>query len=490
MKFRQRRCALLAVGAAGFVALGACSLPQRVPPPTLVGQAPLGDLQVATPGAWPQSAWWRVYRDPQLDQLIGLAMRTTPDLALASARVQSAEFAMRAVAAQAGLSVNGSAQWSRRRMSDHGILPSEFLGVSWYSQADIGLQLNYELDWWGKKRAAVEAAIGEMRAAAAQAAAAALAIQYAVADTYFAWQADQARLALAGDRLAVEKRLAGIAELRVSQGVDLPDEAQVALAQLAAAREQLTTLQGSARVRLAGLAALIGVSMDRLPPLAPRALPDVAQGLPADASLNLLARRPDVTASRWQVQAALRQTDAARAQFLPDLSLRALVGLSSIDMDRLFDGGSRVFELTPTLHLPVFNSGLLKANYGARQAQLEAAIASYRSTVLTAVREVAAQALTAQTLGERRREQHEQLTAAKKLYSSALSRGQQGVSDARDALEAQSRLLTQRDSTLQVHALALAADLALIKALGGGYRSDAGVPPRSTGATSSGVPSR
>ncbi|MEW6169022.1 MAG: efflux transporter outer membrane subunit [Pseudomonadota bacterium] len=475
------RVALTVFIASGAVCLSACSLPRRVEPPALERPAPLGSLQLPA-GTWPTSDWWTVYGDPQLDRLIRLALREAADLQLASARVQSAESAMRLTAAQAGLSVNGSAQWSRRRMSDNGILPTEFLGIEWYSQADIGVQLRYQLDWWGKRRAAVEAAAGELRAAAAQADAATLAIQHAVADTYFAWLGDQARLAVARDALAAQERLADIARLRVRRGVDLPDQAQAALAQLAAAREQRAALEGAARVRLAGLAALVGVSMDRLPRLVPRPLPAVAQGLPADASLDLVARRPDITASRWLVQAALRRTDVARAEFLPDLSLAALAGLSSIDMDRLFEGSSRVFELTPAVHLPIFNSGLLKANYGASRAQLDAAIASYRSTVLAAVREVSSQALLAQMLAERRREQGEQLDAVRQLSASAASRLRQGVSDARELLQAQLRLFSQRDSALQVDAQALATDLALVRALGGGYRdpSDAQTAKAST----------
>ncbi len=241
-------------------------------------------------------------------------------------------------------------------------------------------------------------------------------------------------------------------------------------------------------MRLAGLAALVGVPMDRLPRLAPRPLPAVAQGLPADASLDLVARRPDIAASRWLVQTALRRTDVARAQFLPDLSLTALAGLSSIDMDRLFDGGSRVFELTPAVHLPIFNSGLLEANYGASRAQLDAAIASYRSTVLSAVREVSSQALLAQMLAERRREQGEQLAAMQQLSASAASRLRQGVSDAREQLQAQLRLLSQRDSALQVDAQALATDLALVRALGGGYRDPTPDPQTATASASSSLP--
>ena len=90
---------------------------------------------------------------------------------------------------------------ARQRLSDHGLIPSQFLGFTWYNQADLGVQLQYDFDWWGKKRATVEAALDQAHAAEAQRSAAALAIQYAVADTYFGWQADQTRLQLADQSL-------------------------------------------------------------------------------------------------------------------------------------------------------------------------------------------------------------------------------------------------------------------------------------------------
>lgn len=457
--------------AAMTVALAACVMPPRkLDHPTLRDDVPLAGLPTATRAGWPAADWWTAYRDDQLDRLIDQAMRQAPDLALAQSRLGSAEQSIRAAAAQAGLNINGSAQVARQRLSEHGLIPSKFLGFTWYNQADLGVQLRYDFDWWGKTRAAVESALDQAHAAEAQRSAAALAIQYSVADTYFGWQADQARLALADQALAVQTRLTDIAELRVRQGVDLPDEASRAQAQLAAAREMRTAIDSSARIRLAALASLVGVAPAELPKLTPRPLPDVSGGLPEGAGIDLIARRPDIAASRWQVEAALKQTDVARAQFLPDLSISALAGLSSIDLGQLFTASSRTFALTPALHLPLFNSGLLQANYGLSRAQLDSAVAQYHSVVLQAARDVSTQALTAQMLAERRTQQEVQLAADERLLAAAQARAAQGVRDARESLAARAQLLQQRDAATQLQAQAVSTDLALIKALGGGYR--------------------
>jgi multidrug efflux system outer membrane protein len=462
-----------ALAAATALALAACATPPpKLAPPQLRDDVPLAGIQTATRAGWPQAQWWRGYDDPQLDELMDRALRQAPDLALAQSRVQSAEQSARLAAAQMGLSINGNAQFSRQRMSEHGLIPSKFLGFTWYNQADLGVQLKYDFDWWGKKRASVEAALDQAHAAQAQRSAAALALQYAVASTYFGWQADQARLALTDRSLAAQQQLLGIAQLRVRQGVDLPDTVEQAQAQRAALKQMRAAIDGSAKVRRAVLASLLGVAPAELPPLEARPLPTVAPGLPAGARLDLIARRPDIAASRWQVEAALKQTDAARAQFFPDLSLTALAGLSSIDMGKLFTAGSRTFAVTPALHLPIFEGGALEANYGLSRAQLDSAVAQYRSAVLDAARDVATQALGAEQLAAQRQEQQAQLDADQRLLAHAQARLRMGVRDARESLAAELTLLQQRDAATQLHAQALATDLALIKALGGGYRSD------------------
>jgi len=473
-----------ALAAAILLTLAGCAAaPARLDRPALRDDVPLAGLQAPARAGWPAAEWWRQYDDPQLDGLMDRAMQQSPDLALAQSRVRNAEQSAKLAAAQLGLSVNGSAQASRQRLSEHGLIPSQFLGFNWYNQADLGVQLQYDFDWWGKKRATMEAALDQARAAEAQRSAAALAIQYAVADTYFGWQADQARLQLADQLLATQQQFAHIAELRARQGVDLPDEAQKAQAQLAAVREMRVALDGSAQIRRTALASLLGLAPADLPELQARPLPAIERGMPANGGLDLIARRPDIAASRWQVEAALKQTDAARAEFFPDISLTALAGLSSIDMGKLLTAGSRTFALTPALHLPIFNGGALEANYGVSKAQLDAAVAQYDSTVLTAAREVATQALSAEQVAARQREQRAQLDADQRLLANAQARARQGVRDLRESLGAQAALLQQRDAATQLQAQAVSTDLALIKALGGGYRAADAAPSSSSSVT-------
>ncbi len=173
-------------------------------------------------------------------------------------------------------SVEASGRYSRaRRLSDNGLFSPQLLGFTWYNQADLGLQASYTFDWWGKQRDAVEAAMDEAHAAQAERSAAALMLASSVADTYFGWQADQSRIALARERESTVERENAIAVARIGADLDSEDEAHRTDSALAAAREQIAILEGSAKLRVVALAALVGLSIAELPPLQAKPLPTV-----------------------------------------------------------------------------------------------------------------------------------------------------------------------------------------------------------------------
>lgn len=452
------------------VLLAGCSIPPKPDAPTLRDSAPLAGVPTGAGESWPPAEWWKQYRDEQLDTLEQKALASSPSLDEARTRFDSAQTSIDIARAEAGISIDGNVQYQRQRLSETGLIPPAFLGFTWYSQADLGVQFRYDFDFWGKQRAAIEAAIDEARAVEAERAATVLILTSAVADTYFGWQADQARLGLADTLVANLERNRKLAALRVDHGVDSPDSVHAADTQLASAREQKAAIAGSAEVRRAALAALLGIAPAELPPLSAKPLPAVAGALPEDASLDLVARRPDIAASRWRIEAALRRVDQARAEFYPDVSLSALIGLSSLEMDKLFTPGSRVANVSPALHLPIFAGGRLKARFGASKAELDAAVAQYDSSVVSAARDVATQALTLQQIDARRRERAQQVAATEALNATSAARARRGLADDRSVLAAEAQLLMQRDAATTLDAQAISADIALTKSLGGGYR--------------------
>jgi len=382
-----RRCTV-GVAAALVFGAGCAGLPPKPQPVKLPTDAPLTLSGFTNDRAdWPAEKWWQRYGDPVLDQLIDMALKSSPTLATAHARLDNAEQSVRIAGAAAGVHMEASGDVSRQRLSDNGLFPPQLLGFHWYNLNDLGLQASYTFDWWGKQRDAVEAAMDQAHAARADRTAAALMLASSVADTYFGWQSDQSRLALAQEREATVAREGGIMAARIRADLESADEAHRADSNLAAAREKIADLEGSARLRVVALAALVGCPADQLPAMTARPLPAVSNGLPDDVKIDLIARRADLTASRWRVEAAQKNREAARAEFFPDVSINALIGVQSVDLGKLLEYSSRVPAATAAIHLPIFDGGRLKARYGASQAAIDEAVAGYQDTLVGAARE-------------------------------------------------------------------------------------------------------
>jgi len=289
----------------------------------------------------------------------------------------------------------------------------------------------------------------------------------------------------------LQRQLHELSAARVRQGLDPEDLDAGARLRWAQANAQREELAGIAQTQRAVLAALVGVAPAQLPPLQPRPLPAVSAALPHDARLQLLARRPDLVALRWQVEAMGEQVRAARASFLPNLSLGAMAGFSSIDSGKALALGSRVFDVGPALNLPLFDGGALKARYGYSVAQLDAAAARYNQAVLDAAREVGVAVLNLQRLGAQRISQQRALMASAELSSQAAARLRQGLTDAAPTITSEASLIALHATLTALHGQQLAAEIALIQALGGGYQDDdhlRATSPAAATTTSSTVP--
>ncbi|MEO8316653.1 MAG: TolC family protein, partial [Pseudomonadota bacterium] len=351
--------------------------------------------------------------------------------------------------------------------SDNGMFPPEFLGYHWYDQMDLGIALRYQFDWWGKQRYAIEAAVDRSRAISAERQAATLMLAAKVAESYFGWQNDSARIFLQEQSIAVQESLLKNVQRRIGAQLESADSATEAVLQLSVQREQLEVLKGSRRLRIVTLAALAGVDVAALPQLEVRPLPRAMTRLPDDVGTNLLARRPDITASRWRVEAALRDTDVQRAYFYPDISINALAALSAIDPGKLLRADSAAPRLGIAADLPLFDAGSRRARHQASQAALDVAIAAYDSTITEAAREAGAAAAALQQADLQHRQREQQLEAATTLVTAAQARVAAQLTHAGPQLAASLRELNARDALLRVDFDALLADIQLKHALGG-----------------------
>ena len=450
---------------------GCASAPQTQINATKIQALPVASTSKAN-GEWPAAEWWQRYQDPVLNQLVQRAIESGPTVAIAESRALQAQQLAMVVASQQDAQIVSYADASRQRLSENGLFPSKFLGFNWYNQFDLGVRASYNFDWWHKQRDTLAATLNEAAVAQAERNIAALQLSTAITSAYFGWQADQVQLSQTKQQLDSLSQRKKITEARIAAQLE-PNDGMYALEmERAAITASLANIKTSADLRRVLIASLIGISPDELPAFRAQVLPEVASQIPNDVRIDLLARRADIDASRLQIEAAEHRLNVAHAEFMPDISINALAGLSSIDVEKLLQAGSATPSLGLALHLPIFDTKRLRAQFGIRAAQVEQAIQIYNSTLANAAREVGTQTLMMQQLVQLKTEQQAQINSAEKLVALAQQRKEHGIADARPYLQALQSLYQQQAAMTALQARAIDTDIALIAALGGGYQHE------------------
>lgn len=452
--------------------LAACANPGAIQPTqSLTEPAALGlGTDAATP--WPTARWWQDFGDPALSALVERALADQPTLRQAQARVRQAGAGVDAAGAATQPQVQLSAELSDQRFSEKGLVPPALAGaVRWNNS--VQLAGSWELDLFGRQRAALDAAIGAQRAAEADRQAASVLLAAQVATHWFALARQLELQGLAGHALQQREQALALVRQRIDAGLDSAVERLQAEGLVAQSRvERQALAEGIARERHA-LAELSGQAPQALATQAATLAPLRVHPLPNRLGADLLGRRADLVAQRWRVESALRDVDVARGRFYPDLNLVGFVGLSSLGLDQLLNLGSRTFGIGPALRLPVFEGGRLRAQLAGRSAEADAAIEAWNATLLRALREVADEVATLQALQSQQAAQAEASASAEAAYALALQRYRAGLSNFLTVLTADATLLAQRRAAADLKARQLVADVALARALGGGYRADA-----------------
>jgi NodT family efflux transporter outer membrane factor (OMF) lipoprotein len=427
-------------------------------------------LATADATAWPADAWWKAYGDAQLDALVDEALTGSPTLAQAEARLRRAQaLANQAKAAQLP-SVGANAGVERAKQSYNNGIPPDFVPQGYNDYGRLSLDFSWELDFWGKNRAAVAAATSEARAAQADAAQARLMLATSVAASY----ADLARLYAERDvaerSVALRLETLNLVSDRVTNGLDTRGELRQAEAGPPNARAELAAIDEQIAQTRNGLAALLGAGPDRGLAIA---RPSVANlkpfGLPANLAADLIGRRPDVVAAKWRAEASSKRIGQAKAAFYPNVNLAAAIGVQSLHLDKLFDSGSDVGSVGPAVSLPIFEGGRLKANLRAAEADRDGAVAAYDSAVTQALRDVADVAASERALTTRLAESRAALAANEDGFRIARLRYQGGLSTYQNVLIAELAVLAQRRNVADLESRALTLDVALVRALGGGF---------------------
>jgi multidrug efflux system outer membrane protein len=453
-------------------------LPQR----DLASAELASDIKLASEG-WPEAAWWTQYGDEQLDALVKQALQNSPTLQVAATRIGAARSAVAAYRADAGLNVSLNASVNRQRFSSNGLYAGSY-GGNYYNEQTVAVQADYNFDWWGRNRARVASAVGEVNASRADYAMAEQSLAAEVAQSYFTLQSGWARMDNYERFDRVLQDLLNDRTRRVQRGLTNIDQQYDVEALLAFLRQEKAALAAQIKGEREALRALLGADASALADLRPRPVHPIAHGLPSRLGMELLARRPDLQAARWRVQASLSRIEASQAAFYPDINLSGSVGLDAVKAGDLLKYSSRTLFVGPTLSLPLFDSNRLGASLDAARSERNELIADYNRGVIQAVRDVARAGVAVQGVEAQISQQVATLQATEALLKSAQSRFKRGLADRGTVLTSEMGVLLQVDTGLQLQGAQLNAEVALVKALGGGYRIDEQANERANEGTS------
>ncbi|MGA2711351.1 MAG: efflux transporter outer membrane subunit [Steroidobacteraceae bacterium] len=423
---------------------------------------------------WPGRDWWTGLADPQLDQLIREGLRDSPSLKVAVART-------RAALAEAGVSAAArlpqatlSADATRERLSDNGIFPPPFAG-STSTLSDLQASLSWEVDFWGKQRAAYQSALGLAQASAVDAEAARLALSTSIAHVYIQLQHAYLLLDVANSTLQQREQITALTRDRNAAGLDSRLEVRQTEEALPATREQMVQLQETVELTRHQLAALLGAGPDRGVAIARPAATAVSEpALPSRLPSDLLGRRPDLIAQRLRVAAAAQAIKVRQADFYPNVDLVAFVGFQRLGPGALVSAGERQLGVGPALSLPLFDAGRRRAQLAGADAAYDVAVEQYNQTLADALRDVADQLSSLRSVAAQRALQQQALGIARDAYDLAVLRYREGIGNYLQVLATEDQLLVQQRLDADLRARILDLSVALAGALGGGYEAPAG----------------
>ncbi|WP_165188970.1 efflux transporter outer membrane subunit [Caulobacter soli] len=470
----MRSPVLTAVTLVGALLASACAAPDLGPKPVVkvVGQQQLFTGPVAD---WPTEDWWTGYGDPQLTGLIATGLQDAPTIAVAQARLRRASALVGLAGAAQQPSVSANAAAAESKPSYNTGLPTPAALHGWNDTGRATLDFSYELDLWGKTRASIAAATSEEAAAKADAAAARLIVSTSIAAAY----ADLARLFADRDVLAstvgVREQTLALVRRRTEGGYDSEAELRQAQVGPPLARAELEAVDEQIALTRLRLASLMGQTPDRAASIArPQVTALRSLGLPADLPTALIARRPDLVAARWRAEAASERIDVAHAAFYPNVNLVGLIGVQSLGIGNLADAGSNLGSAGAVLGLPIFDGGRRQAGFKVARADYDAAIGAYDGTLNQALEEMADAVTSQRALEQRLADSREAEEAATSGWRLAKRRYTGGATDFTAVLVAEGRMLATRRAVSTLEARRFILDLALVRALGGGWREGQG----------------
>ncbi len=461
-------------------ALTACNLAPQYRQPVAPVSASYPEAMAGSRTA-SEIGWREFFADEQLKAYIAAALANNRDLAQAVARVAQARAQYRIQDAQRLPALDASASASRTRV------PLNSLGFGdalpgggdaqnptsiTYNQFAVGARVSsFELDFWGRVRNLAEAQRRQYLATVEAERAFRLSLVGQVAATYLQIRAAEEQIALAERTVTSRREGLGIAKRRMDAGVTSSVDYDQAAALLTQAETQLAELRRTVAQSQNLLTVLVGGPIAGPLPAGRRLgdqkqFADIEPGLPS----ALLVNRPDVLQAEQQLLAANANIGAARAAFLPSISLTGLAGFVSPALSSLIDGNSQQYQVQGAALLPIFDWGRRNAQLKLSRAQADELTAAYQRTVQGAFREVADALVARRRYAEQIEAQTRAVDAQRRLARTARLRYTNGIAIYLEVLDAERNLFSAEQQLLTLRSAALQNDVTLYVALGGGLR--------------------
>jgi NodT family efflux transporter outer membrane factor (OMF) lipoprotein len=411
--------------------------------------------------------WWKLFADPQLDDLQQKLIANNPDLAAAVAHYKQAQAYRDQLRSGLFPSLTGTANALRNRQSDNKPLRGS-ASNSEYSSYTIGVQADYEVDLW--QRVSNQVAAGKATADAAQAdlESVRLSLQAQLAENYVILRGLDKQIALLKDTVVANQKSLDLTKARHNGGIAPGLDVARAQTQRDTAQSQVEQTLAQRAITEHAIAVLIGVSVSSFSIATTKAeipVPEIPLGVPSD----LLQRRPDIAAAQRRVAADNASIGVARAAFFPSLTLSGIIGFQSDTAGNWIAAPSTFWSIGPSLLLNLFDAGKRKAQVKQAEAALDESGARYRSVVLSAFQQVEDNLALLNHYKLAADSQQSAAAAAQKSLDFALSRYRAGAASYLEVATSQAlSLQTQRDS-LDLNTRQLRASIQLIRALGGGW---------------------
>jgi NodT family efflux transporter outer membrane factor (OMF) lipoprotein len=409
-----------------------------------------------------RGAWWEIFNDEVLNGLEAQINISNENVKAAAAAVEEARALVRQ--AQSGFWPQVSLSASRTRTvqgkGDPGTLNS------------LGISGNWEIDLWGRIRRLRESDLASMQSSEAALAGARLAAQAELATDYFQLRAQDQLQIILNDIVAAEQQSLKITENRYRVGVAAKADVVSAQTQLLSSQAQQVNAPLQRAILEHAIAVLVGKQPSEFS-IATTAMRTDVPTVPAGIPSTLLERRPDVAQAERQVASANAQIGVAISAFFPALTITGSDDYSGNTISRLIRTSNRVWAIGPSVALSVFDAGLRRAEVAQARAAYEISVDNYRQTVLASLQQVEDNIVTLRVLEQSGVIEDATVKAAREAETLTLNQYKAGTVPYSSVITAQTTRLSAEQTALDVLSSRLQASVALIQALGGGWKAPA-----------------